>query len=249
MTDFTDARRLQDDAYRDSAKLTDRQSIYRYRPAGPDFHDRVVELVDWSGVRRLADVGCGNSVYIDRVLDRLAPSATVVAVDLSVGMLQTVTHTTGRIAADVQRLPVATSALDALMAMHMLYHLPDIAAGVRELRRVVRPGGQVIVATNGDRHLQELAHLMARPVRSTTRFGLDAAEDLLGETFESVERHDMDTVLEVPDPGAVAAYLRSTVSLGADPDKIERGVAEAEKVIAAEGVLRITVHPGVLVCR
>ena len=244
-----DPRQLRTDAYRDPSKLADRQAIYRYRAPGPDFHGQLIELVDWSGVRRLADVGCGNSIYIDRIRPHLGPDTTVLGLDLSAGMLRDASHPTGRLAADVQAVPLRSGCLDVALALHMLYHVPDVEQAVRELRRVVREGGALVVATNGSTHLQELGDLMGQPLRGTLAFGLDAAEETLGRTFATVERHDLPTVLEVPEAEPVVAYLRSTISLGNDPATVEAGEAEVERVIADEGVFRISVHPGVLVCR
>jgi ubiquinone/menaquinone biosynthesis C-methylase UbiE len=53
------------------------------------------------------------------------------------------------IQADAQRLPLRDSGVDVAMAMHMLYHIADIPAAVRELRRIVRPGGTILASTNG----------------------------------------------------------------------------------------------------
>ncbi len=47
--------------------------------------------------------------------------------------------------ADVQRLPFADGAFDALLCHHVLEHVKDDRAAMRELRRVVRPGGWAIL--------------------------------------------------------------------------------------------------------
>lgn len=46
---------------------------------------------------------------------------------------------------DARRLPFPDATFDALVAVDLLVHLPDFAAGLRELARVVRPGGRLIV--------------------------------------------------------------------------------------------------------
>jgi SAM-dependent methyltransferase len=207
-------------------------------------------LVDFSTTTRLADVGCGNSIYIERVADRLAPGATVIGVDLSVGMLGEARHQSGRVAADVQSLPIATGSLDALLALHMLYHVPDIPKGVRELRRVVHEGGMVVVATNGAGHLAELAAVAGLPpFGSMSPLDLDRAEALLGEEFAEVVRHDLPSTLEVPEPEPVIAYLRSLISLGFDAEKLDAAAERVAATIDDEGVFRISMQPGLLVCR
>src|SRR5208283_2023666 len=49
--------------------------------------------------------------------------------------------------ADAQALPFRSGAFDAVVANHMLYHVPDIAGALREIRRVLKPGGSCYAAT------------------------------------------------------------------------------------------------------
>ncbi|WP_445526437.1 class I SAM-dependent methyltransferase [Streptomyces cyslabdanicus] len=59
-------------------------------------------------------------------------------------------------------MPLATEGVDGALAMHMLYHVPDIPQAVRELSRVVAGGGLVIASTNSDRDKAELDELWRR---------------------------------------------------------------------------------------
>ena len=45
------------------------------------------------------------------------------------------------------------------LAMHMLYHVPDMQAAVRELRRVVKPGGTVLASTASASSMAEILEL------------------------------------------------------------------------------------------
>jgi SAM-dependent methyltransferase len=246
---FTDRERLVSQAYGDASNLSARQALHAFRRPGPGFHDRLVDLVDWSATATVIDVGCGNAIYLDRLMARLPAGATVVGLDLSLGMLVSASHPSGRIVADAQALPVVAGAADVVLALHMLYHVPDPARAVSELRRVVRRGGLVVVSTNGPRHLAELIELGDRRVlRGSRTLGLDRAGELLSSVFGSVERHDFIDELVVTEVGPVIAYLHSTISLGGDPSAValvERRVHEA----LARGPLVLTVHPGALLCR
>jgi len=246
---FTDRSRLVSDAYADPSKLSARHGIYRFRRDGADFHDRLLDLVDWSGTDVLIDVGCGNAIYLERLLRRLPAGARVVGVDLSAGMLAAASHPTGRVVADVQQLPVASGCVDAVLALHMLYHVPDPKQAVRELRRVLRPGGVAVVSTNGPRHLTELVELGDdRALRGSRVLNMDAAEALLGEVFARAERHDMLDVLEVTEAEPLVAYVRSTISLGGNAETAAAVEARIREIVAA-GVFRLTVDAGVLLAR
>src|ERR1700683_2753522 len=68
--------------------------------------------------------------------------------------------------ADITALPFRDGTFDVVLAAHMLYHVPDRPAAVRELRRVLAPGGVCIAVTNGARHLRSLRGLVERSVRT-----------------------------------------------------------------------------------
>ncbi len=52
------------------------------------------------------------------------------------------------------------------MAMHMLYHVPDIPAAIAELRRITRADGTVLASTNSSGHLAEIHELLGVAVSS-----------------------------------------------------------------------------------
>ena len=61
---------------------------------------------------------------------------------------------------DAQRLPFADGSFDCVLAMHMLYHVPDRDLALAEIRRVLRPGGVALALTNSHRHLEELNEMV-----------------------------------------------------------------------------------------
>lgn len=246
---FTDRYRLVSDAYADASKLSARQDLYGFRRPGPGFHDRLIELVDWSEAATVLDVGCGNAIYLDKLAARLRAGTTVVGVDLSPGMLASASHPSGRIVADAQAVPLRTGAADVVLALHVLHHVPDPSQAVCELRRVARPGCLVVVSSNGPRHLTELIELGDnRVLRGSRMLGLDRVAELLSAAFDSVERHDFIDDLVVTEPEPVVAYLRSTISLGGDLNAVAVAERRVHEALAA-GPLLTTVHPGALLCR
>jgi SAM-dependent methyltransferase len=114
--------------------------------------------------------------------------------------------------ARAEALPFRDGAYDAALACHVLYHLADPVAGLAELRRVLRPGGTVAVATNGTGHLAELFDVAARAGLPASRphdaFPAEDAPRLVAEHFADVVVHRYDDVLDVPDAEPVVAYLQ-----------------------------------------
>ncbi|GAA2809994.1 demethylmenaquinone methyltransferase [Saccharopolyspora taberi] len=92
---------------------------------------------------RVLDLAAGSGVS---TVEFSRSGAWCVAADLSVGMLRA-----GRkravpmVAADALRLPFADDSFDAVTIMFGLRNLTDTVAGLREMARVVRPGGRLVV--------------------------------------------------------------------------------------------------------
>ena len=99
-------------------------------------------LLEWLraqdvGGARVLDVGAG-----DRRYEPLLHAAEVVAFDMP-GNPHADLH------GSIEAIPVADASFDVVLCLQVLEHVPDPAAAVRELRRVVRPGGRVLASTHG----------------------------------------------------------------------------------------------------
>src|SRR5436305_15166518 len=99
-------------------------------------------LVDWLRAQRfdgmrVLDVGCG-----DRPYDALFPGAEIVGFDVPANPRADVHGT-------IDAIPVPDGSFDVVLCLQVLEHVPDPAAAVRELRRVVKPGGRVLLSTHG----------------------------------------------------------------------------------------------------
>jgi len=90
-----------------------------------------------------ADVACGTGA-LTRELEALAPGALVVGFDFSFEMLRHGLR--GRSAAgDALQLPLADASVDVVTIAFGLRNLPEPGQGLLEFRRVLRPGGRLVV--------------------------------------------------------------------------------------------------------
>jgi SAM-dependent methyltransferase len=110
---------------------------------------------DVRGCRHILDAGCGNGRYSRFLLKRADADARITAFDLSPRMLARARRRlrSPRISfavADLTRLPYPDGQFDAAVCGWVLEHLPDPRLGLRELSRVLRPGGRLLLLTTED---------------------------------------------------------------------------------------------------
>jgi ubiquinone/menaquinone biosynthesis C-methylase UbiE len=124
------------------------------------FAGRVIRpgAFDVRGCKRILDAACGDGRYSRFLLRCADPDAVLTSFDLSLGMLRRArarlqSDRVTFVAADVTRLPYADQSFDAVVCGWVLEHLPDPAAGLRELARVLRPAGKMLLLTTEDTSL------------------------------------------------------------------------------------------------
>jgi SAM-dependent methyltransferase len=106
--------------------------------------------LDFAGDQRLLEVGCAVGAELD-LIARRAPHLALTGLDLSAVHLRAGgAWLAGRerirlVQGDARALPFADDSFDVGMTIWLLEHVPDAAAVVRELLRVVKPTGRVIL--------------------------------------------------------------------------------------------------------
>ena len=118
----------------------------RYRPWREHLWELVSQLLPPGG--RLLEVGVGTGKNVSF----WPPASEVTAIDLTPGMLERARRRAERLGlaaqldlGDVQALPHPDDTFDVAAATFVFCSVPDPVLGFRELRRVVRPGGAVVL--------------------------------------------------------------------------------------------------------
>ncbi|MHB9849393.1 class I SAM-dependent methyltransferase [Streptomyces krungchingensis] len=149
----------------------------RFPDDGPAYAAAVAAM----GLRegdRVLDAGCGTGRALPPLRAAVGASGAVVGADLTPAMLEAAVRA-GRdrdgqlLLTDVAALPLRTESLDAVFGAGLVSHLPDPAANLRELARVVRPGGTLALF-----HPVGRAALAARQGRQITPDDLRAEANL-----------------------------------------------------------------------
>lgn len=110
---------------------------------------------DVRGCKRILDAGCGNGRYTKFILRHADHDAFITGFDLSRHMLRRARRRlksarVGHVAADLTRLPYPDAFFDAVICGWVLEHLPDPRPGLRQLARVLQPGGKMLLLVTED---------------------------------------------------------------------------------------------------
>src|SRR5579864_2700208 len=122
----------------------------------------------------LLDAGCGDGLYLEAIGRR---ADRLVGTDIAERILETARATAARsgaepelVRANLESLPFPDGSFDVILCTQVIEHLLAPADGVRELARVLRPGGTLVITTDSSRNL----------VSRTLNAPHDAAVALLG---------------------------------------------------------------------
>jgi len=118
-------------------------------------HAEVVAAVGTFPFTAVLDVGCGTGATLEAIV-RAHPDVHAWGIDLSTEMIAKARERLRRAGepdggqvdlqvADAEHLPLADDAVDLVVCVDSLHHYPDPAAALREMRRVTRPGGGLVI--------------------------------------------------------------------------------------------------------
>lgn len=119
---------------------------------------QALEALAVGPAEEVLELGCGHGRTLAR-LSALEPTARICGVDPSEVVRREARRrnragvTAGRIRiedGDSGKLPFETGRFDAAFSVHTIYFWPDVAEGLRELGRVLRPGGRLLLAYRPD---------------------------------------------------------------------------------------------------
>ena len=169
---------------------------------------RMVDVARVAPGDRVLDVGCGTGVLARAAAGQVAAESQVTGLDRNAGMLAVARRLRPQIEwreGDATALPFADASFDVVMSQFSLMYFPDRTAALKEMMRVLRPGGRLAVAVWGPYEraagyviLTEIAH---------RRCG-QAAADVLTAPFAL---GDKDTLIDLCKAGGIndaAATLR-----------------------------------------
>lgn len=254
--------------YRDANSLNARIAFHTRFAANPQsWSSWVFDQLDLPADAAVLELGAGpGGLWIDNVA-RIPAGWQITLSDLSPGMLaeqQRGLSAAGRTfkheVVDAVDIPFADASFDAVIANHMLYHVPDRPKAFAEIQRVLKRGGLFYAATNGASHLRELRDLTERFAPDAGiwdsfsimgNFTLESGADEMAAWFPEVELRRQDNALHVTEAEPLVAYILSAADEKALPaERVPAFRQFAQQAIdAAGGVFVVTRDSGLFIAR
>lgn len=257
--------------YRDASNLNARIALHKRFSANAHGLQRwIFDQIEPADTSRVLDVGCGPARLWTENLDRVPNGWSITLADASPGMIHEAKANLAGSAlrpdfrvADAQDLPFGSGSFDAVVANHMLYHVPDRSRAVSELARVLRPNGRLYAATNGQNSQREMGWMQKvldpshpdEAFLAPLAFSLENGAAQLAGPFSEVSLLRYEDALVVTESRPLVDYLLSgrASDVVVAADEFGRRVAELEerleRELAARGEIRVTKDAGMFVAR
>jgi ubiquinone/menaquinone biosynthesis C-methylase UbiE len=257
---FTDQQYLKTDQYRDSSNLDARVVIHqRFSTNSYGWFKWVFDtLLKLPEKARILELGCGPGLLWKENIDRIPAGWNITLSDLSSGMLDAAWRNlvvTGRAfrfkEIDAQSIPFEDETFDAVIANHMLYHVPDRPKAIEEMRRVLKSNERLIATTVGENHLKEMmnwyrqVHISKIWESFANPFILENGLEQLTPFFSDVKFSRYDDNLRVTDVQAIVAYIRSSIRAEElSETELTNLQQDLEKELQEKGVIFISKDSG-----
>jgi ubiquinone/menaquinone biosynthesis C-methylase UbiE len=229
MSRFSDQEYLKNDQYKDATNLNARLTIHeRFSTNSYDWFRWVFDhLIELRANARVLELGCGPGLLWKENAHRIPVGWSITLSDFSPGMLDAAWRNlvvTGRAfqfkEIDAQSIPFEDDSFHAVIANHMLYHVPDRAKAIAEIKRVLKPGGRFIATTVGENHMHEIMEWFRRIhvdnvwESFVVPFTLENGLEQLKPYFAHVSLSRYEDNLHVTQIEPLIAYIRSAIRAG-----------------------------------
>lgn len=260
MSKFTDQNYLKTDQYKDSSNLDARAAIHKRFSTNPYgwltwVFDRLLDLPDKA---KILELGCGPGYLWKENASRVPSAWDITLSDLSSGMLDSAWRNlvvTGRNykfkEIDAQKVPFEDETFDAVIANHMLYHVPERPKAIAEIKRVLKMGGHFFATTVGDNHLKEITDWFRQIHKSevwesfSNTFTLENGLGQLKPSFPNVTLSRYEDSLHVTELEPLIAYFYSGIRAGElSEGEFAKLRSDLEKELKEKGRIFITKDSG-----
>lgn len=210
--------------YATTSNLNTRISIHdKYSTNKMGFGNWIVSNYQIHNGAKVLELGTGTGYMWKDKSSLINKCFKLIVSDISEGMLESAKENIGfhnnieYKTIDIQKIPYEDDTFDIVIANMMLYHVPDIDKGLKEVHRVLKKGGQFYCATYGEHGIMEyLSNLFSSygVVNNVDKsFTLQNGYDILNKFFSEVEKLIYIDSLAVTNLDDMIDYIYSLSSM------------------------------------
>ena len=234
--------------------LHKKYSVNRY-----GWHNWVFDQFSIKENMKILELGCGTGdIWVNRE-NRIPENVKIILTDISPLMSGKAKENLEKNEnfsfelADIRKIPFGDNEFDAVIANHILYHVPNPEEALSEIYRVLKADGVLYSTTIGENSLRELTEIYLKyqdrvnfSYSGNLSFSLDKGEDILKNYFHQIEKKLYLDSLEVTDAGDLMDYI---VSYNDVPEDIQDKIRETiNDEIQKNGSFKIIKEQGMFIC-
>ena len=230
-TTLENIRRFSDDQYSTEHRLNARIRIYDYCERNDNLQRWIFEKLDFTGVKDVLDLGCGNGLLWKRNALLIPEGIRITLSDISEGMVSAARESlreSGQFryqVADACHTPFEDSTFQIILANHMLYHIEDKDLVFAEINRLLTDDGCAYASTLTIYNFLELFRLADDFDRRlsfeaddiVSNFSLENGEDILSVNCNVIEKCIYENDVVTADAESLILYLASCYT----PEQLE----------------------------
>ncbi|WP_105618453.1 class I SAM-dependent methyltransferase [Vallitalea okinawensis] len=178
---------------------------------------------------KILELGCGTGGQWRGKKEVIEKEWDITLTDQSPGMLKRAQENTKNLSqhmtyqvVNAEEIPFEDETFDAVIANHMIYHIPDKEKAIKEMARVIKPKGKLYCTTLGINNMVELGKLLTAfdpridflNHHVARHFGLENGGQMLRKEFKSVEIRRYKDGLLVKEPDPLYEYILSLKGFG-----------------------------------
>lgn len=248
--------------YKDDNNLSVRSKLHaKYSINEQGLFPWLFEKYKFSNGYRILELGCGNGAQWEKQIQQLPADCILVLSDFSEGMVKIVWEKYSKQKnmlaqkIDIQSIPFPDSCFDAVIANHMLYHVPDLSKALSEVKRILKSGGKFYATTNGDGGMRSYLHNAFKHVNpklnsfaKSYSFSLQNGKEMLSQYFDDVQSYDFEDSLSITKTQDLIDWLKSTITIASYSENDLNGFYDYfEGIRQKEGAINIPKEAGLFI--
>lgn len=226
MIKIIDQEHLIKDQYATTLNLDARQYLqYNFNTNPYNFYAWIFDHFALDKKAYIFELGCGLGDLWIQNKARIPKGWRLTLTDISKAMVDKTKNVLSNLQQDInyrvidaQKIPFDNALFDAVIANHMLYHVPDRKKALSEIVRVLKTEGKLYATTTGLNHMIELNHLLNEfhpglrmwDTESSQQFILENGSEQLSQFFKNVKLYSYRDSLVVPTISPIINYIMTT---------------------------------------